>query len=212
MPIFIIKDWPIIASKSEFLSEYSKLPAINNGEELNTACQIMLDLDKKRELNTKDKSDWEMNRYNFSYSENEAKEVVVELLLFHSYFYGGFELYDWNDKKIDISDFVRSFHLKDDQFTRLKIVLNDLSIELSLADIKRIQGVVNNFVIETEKLLYFFSSTIYIKKRIRIVLNTFNDVSSKSANGASYIFDSNRPNKNKLRKFRTHDCLLIMSY
>lgn len=212
MPIFLIKDLPIIVSKTEFLREYNyegtnkSAFSFLDGYDFAESIGAMLKIWKKREGRDKDIEDF------FSYKGNEAQEIVVELLVFFSHFYGVFKLLDGEDSIQPIKEYIlphKKFYFKEDQV--VKLMINRTIHVIHLNKIRFIKGLINNFVFSTDSTSYYFST--YRGKRLLIEPNRYNyngDISVDVCSH-SYHFNYNRPSKWKLFQYRKKGCLIIMN-
>jgi hypothetical protein len=212
MPIFLIKDLPIIASKTEFLRKYNneeiKKSAFSflKGYDFTESIGAMLKIWKEREVR-----DLEKEHY-FAYEGKEAQEIIVELLVFFSHFYGVFKLLDSNDSIQPIKEYILPhvrFYFKEDQSIKLMIERTIHTVHID--KIRFIKGVINNFVVSTDSTSYYFLT--YRSKRILIEPNKYNyngDI-SVDVYSQSYHFNFHRPSRWKLLRFRKKGCLLIMN-
>jgi hypothetical protein len=158
-------------------------------------------------------------KFSFAYYGEEVQEVVLEILLFHSHFYGGFEVIGLNDDDtetiLSITHIIRSSPNRNlYSFRTVKINYKNLIIQIHPSLIKGIRGLVNNFVIETDNVLIFFSSTPSIKERILVKENLYKDRlfdSNRSINCRDYILTRNLPSKRELGKYRQSGRLCIMA-
>lgn len=150
----------------------------------------MLKIWKEREVRDVDKEHY------FAYESKEAKEILVELLVFYSHFYGVFKLLDSND---DIQP-IKNYLLPRDRlyFGENKSIKLLIERTVHIDKIRFIKGVINNFVVSTDSTSYYFLT--YRGKRVLIEPNrySYNGDISVDVYSQSYHFNFHRPSRWKL--------------
>lgn len=213
MPILLIKNVPIICSKSEFLREYIKFDAnyksAFNNYEFDFYKSIKAILNVHEERNIKDIDDsGKRGRLDFYYLDEEAQELVFELVLFFSYFYGKFNVL-FHGQKVSIKDFILPKKIQNSICNEWVVIKSKGSIfRIDAQNAKLLEGNVNHFVIYTETNIYYFSSTVYAKKGIEVYPNNGQKI---FINRSEYILNSNRPSQRKLRRYRERSILVLIN-
>jgi len=221
MPIVVHKTIAFVVSRAEFFEEYSKLKT----EEKNILKRItqMLDFEKSIAAITelyskaieKQKPNENSRLYYFDYKGEDAQNIVLELILFFSEFYHKLKIYDSQNSLQSIDEYLLP-HKKKFFLEKSHITINSglIHFTLYLAHIKRIKGLVNNFVVYLDNLILHFCSDINLDNGVSIRIEpAIKDVNGEihyKINDFDYIFDRNKPSKYRLLRFRQKGFLFLI--
>lgn len=220
MPIIVHKNIAYVVSRSDFLKEYKKLDLKEKtvleqfskpGFDFNYSVLAITKLFEKGQK--EHENDFNKRLYSFNFQNEDAQDIVMELLVFFSHFYHKIKVFDSNNSLQPISDYMlpfKKFYFKEDS----KIILREGKMELTIFinQIKQIKGLINNFVIFFEDYLLHFCSDIRIGKFIKIIPLKYNADKQNyyKIDDYDYIFERNKPSKLKYAKYRQKGFLIII--
>jgi len=221
MPIVLYKNIAFVVSRTEFFEEYRKLET----EEKSILKRLTQRLDFEKSITAitelysrateKQKSNENSRLYSFDYNGEDAQNIVLELILFFSEFYHKLKIYDSEKSLQSIHEYLlphkKKFFLEKSHFT---INSGLMYFTLYLDQIKRIKGIVNNFVIYLDNFILHFCSDINIDNgffiRIEPAIKDMNGEIHYQINDFDYMYDRNKPSKYKLLKFRQKGFLFLI--
>jgi hypothetical protein len=221
MPILLYKDNAHVASRLEFINEYKKLVVEDNSilkritdpfdfeKSVFAMSNIYSRVLEKKKLHTDE------GLYSFDYHDDDAKDIALELILFFSEFYHKLKIFDSSKNLLSIKDFLLPHRiLFFNEKSHFVITDGLLHFTIYLSQIKRVKGLVNNFIFYLDNLIIHFCSDISVDIGTYISLEpAVKDVNGKihyQINDCDYLFKRNKPNRYKLLKFRRKGFIFVI--
>ncbi len=220
MPIIVHKNIAYVASRSEFLDEYKKLDKREKsvmerfskpGFDFGYSVLAMTELFEKGKK--KHENDFNSRLYCFNFHNENAQDIVIELLVFFSYFYYNVKILNSDFSLQPINEYLlpfKKFYFKEQS----SITISDgkLNFTISIKQIKQIKGLINNFVVFLDYNLIHFCSDVQFGTYIKIIPFKYNQDGNNyyEINDSDYIFERNKPSKLKLSKYRKKGFLVII--
>ena len=217
MPIIVYNRIAFVVTRSEFLNEYKQLD--NDETSILKNITKTFNFEKSVQAITKiyEKEKQEKNpesrHYRFDYYGQNAQSILLELTLFFSKFYHKLCIYDSAKILQSIDEYVLP-HKKKYFTEKSHIVFNDghLFYTIYLNQIKRIRGLINNFVVYLDTHTIHFCCDVGSGQFISIepiVVDSKNEIIYQ-INDHDYIFERNKPSKYKLLRYRQKGFLVII--
>lgn len=227
MPIFIHKNIAYVVSRTEFLKEYKKLDTeeksilenLRKGFDFTKSVLAITELFEKHKEKHKNENEPNKSLYSFNYYEKDAQDITMELLVLFSKFYHRLKIFDNDESLQSIREYLlphKKLYFK--ETSNITIKDGYIGYTFYINQIRQIKGLVNNFNIYFDNQILHLSSNVYTGHQIKIIpynYNLYNVVHEEKLlnhqiNDSNYVFESNKPSRFKLLKYRKKGFLVVI--